>query len=144
MFCKYCGKEIKGDEEVCFHCGKRLRGEPFMKKVYSYDLTKLKLPKESKNPGVAAAIGFFLGWICLGPFGYAYLGQWNWFWITFVVEIIAYVLTFFFGGYIILPIVFAIHQYQMAKDLNEMLAQERAKVQEQAERPEGIESVEEL
>ena len=55
----------------------------------------------------------------------------------FVVEIVAYILTFFFGAYIILPIVFAIHQYQMAKDLNEMLAQERANAPEQIEAPEG-------
>ncbi|UCF04345.1 MAG: zinc ribbon domain-containing protein [bacterium] len=137
MYCKYCGKEIAGNEEICIHCGKRLRSEPFMRRMYSYDLTKLKLPKESKNPGVAAAIGFFLGWICLGPLGYVYLGQWNWFWITFVVEIVAYALTLFFGAYIILPIIFAIHQYQMAKDLNEMLAQERKKAQEEPEAAEG-------
>ncbi len=85
--------------------------------MYGNGITKLSIPAERKSPGVAAALGFFLGWLFLGPLGYGYLGQWNWFWLTFVIEIFAVPLTVGLA-YIVLPIIFAIHQYQMAKDLN--------------------------
>ena len=73
---------------------------------------------------MAASLGFFLGWILLGPVGYIYLGQWNWFWLTFVIQIFAIPLT---AGvaYILLPVILAIHQYQMAKNLNEMVVAAR-------------------
>jgi len=85
--------------------------------MYGNGITKLNIPDERKSPGVAAALGFFLGWVFLGPLGYGYLGQWNWFWLTFIIEIFAIPLTVGLA-YIVLPIVFAIHQYQMAKDIN--------------------------
>ncbi|HUV37795.1 MAG TPA: hypothetical protein VMX58_12735 [Patescibacteria group bacterium] len=121
MYCKYCGKEISGLDEYCVHCGKQLKIKSDKGLLYRYELFRLKAPKEKRSPGVAAAIGFFCGWIFLGPVGYIYLQQWNWFWITFLVQIIAYPLTGIVPAYILLPIVYGIHQYQMANDLNAML-----------------------
>jgi hypothetical protein len=125
MYCQFCGKEINEGTEVCTYCGKRLKPAPAKGKgLYSFELTRLRVPKEEKNPKVAAALGFFMGWILLGPVGYIYLGQWNWFWITFIIQIFAYPLTAFFA-YPLLPIVYGIHQYQMAIDLNELLVVEK-------------------
>lgn len=124
MFCRYCGKEISEIDEHCVYCGKQLKKKSEKGILYRYELFRLKAPKEKRSPGVAAAIGFFCGWIFLGPVGYIYLGQWNWFWITFLVQIIAYPLTGIVPAYILLPIVYGIHQYQMANDLNAMLEEQ--------------------
>jgi hypothetical protein len=121
MYCKYCGKEVAETDEFCVHCGKQLQKKSDQGLLYRYELFRLKMPKEQRSPGVAAAIGFFCGWIFLGPVGYIYLQQWNWFWITFLVQLVAYPLTGIVPAYILLPIVYGIHQYQMANDLNEML-----------------------
>jgi hypothetical protein len=37
------------------------------------------------------------------------------------ITLVAYPLTLIFGAYILLPFIFAFHQYQMAKELNETL-----------------------
>jgi len=126
MYCKNCGGEIPDNARFCPYCGGRLfiggglsgadAAEVF-DGMYGNGITKLNIPDERKSPGVAAALGFFLGWVFLGPLGYGYLGQWNWFWLTFIIEIFAIPLTVGLA-YIVLPIVFAIHQYQMAKDIN--------------------------
>ncbi len=128
MYCQYCGKEIEEGATFCVYCGKGVKRETSGKSMYMHEWTKLKTPDDTKNPGVAASIGFFLGWILLGPIGYVYLGQWNWFWLTFVIQIFAVPLT---AGvaYILLPVVFAIHQYQLAKELNEMVVADRADLQ---------------
>jgi len=83
--------------------------------------TRLRPLREPKSPGLAGFLGFVLSWIVMGPVGYIYLGQWNWFFITVVVTIIAIPLT---AGvaYALFPFVFAFHQYQMARELNEHLA----------------------
>jgi len=120
MYCKYCGKEIDDGAEFCSACGKRQNGIEG-RKIYGHEFTKLRAPKEPRNPKAAAALGFFMSWIFLGPVGYIYLGQWNWFWLTFIIQIFAYPLTAFFA-YPLLPIVYGIHQYQMAKDVNELYA----------------------
>jgi len=130
MYCDACGAEVPDGAKFCPACGKRLvknksdtdyRGNRLnLEDRYGSGITKIRVPDEKKSPGVAAALGFFLGWIGLGPLGYGYLGQWNWFWITFVVEIIAYPLSLGLA-YIVLPIIFAIHQHQMAKDINSMI-----------------------
>ena len=119
MYCRFCGKEMAEDEKVCVYCGRDNQGAYATKKIYSHELTRLQAQKEEKNAGVASALGFFFGWIFLGPVGYIYLGQWNWFWLTFVMQILIYPLTLGIA-YPVLPIVFAIHQYQMAKELNEI------------------------
>jgi hypothetical protein len=122
MYCQHCGEEAREGSAYCQNCGRPLEKAPAGKgRLYAYELTRLTVPGETKNPGVAASIGFFLGWILLGPVGYIYLGQWNWFWLTFVIQIFAIPLT---AGvaYILLPVILAIHQYQMAKELNEMAA----------------------
>ncbi len=121
MYCKHCGTEIDSAAEFCASCGKRVGGEDSPSSLYKHELTRIKAAKELKNPKAAAALGFFFSWIFLGPVGYIYLGQWNWFWLTFIIQIFAYPLTAFFA-YPLLPIVYGIHQYQMAKDVNELLA----------------------
>ena len=62
----------------------------------------------------------FLSLMALRPLGYLYLGQWSWFWITLAISVIALPLS---GGlaYILFWFIYAFHQYQMAKDLNQML-----------------------
>ena len=124
MYCKYCGQEIIEAADFCASCGKKLKEGEGGKTIYRHELTRLKPPKEQKNPKAAAALGFFMSWIFLGPVGYLYLGQWNWFWLTFIIQIFAYPLTAFFA-YPLLPIVYGIHQYQMAKDVNDLLAAQR-------------------
>ena len=130
MYCDNCGAEIPDGARYCPNCGKKLvqdqpgddcRGKGVdLESRYGSGITKIRIPDEKKSPGVAAALGFFLGWVGLGPLGYGYLGQWNWFWITFVVEIVAYPLSIGLA-YIVLPIIFAIHQHQMAKDINRII-----------------------
>ena len=126
MYCQQCGKEAVEGSVYCESCGKPFdeKASPGGGKLYAYELTRLTVPDDTRNPGVAASLGFFLGWILLGPVGYIYLGQWNWFWLTFVIQIFAIPLT---AGvaYILLPMIFAIHQYQMAKELNEMVVTAR-------------------
>ena len=124
MYCQHCGKENEENSAYCVHCGKPIEEVSGSGKLYAHELTRLITPEETRNPGVAASLGFFLGWILLGPVGYIYLGQWNWFWLTFVIQIFAIPLT---AGvaYILLPVILAIHQYQMAKDLNEMVVAAR-------------------
>ena len=121
MYCKYCGVEIDDGADFCSACGKKLKDGEARHTIYKHELTRIKAPKEPKNPKAAAALGFFMSWIFLGPVGYIYLGQWNWFWLTFIIQIFAYPLTAFFA-YPLLPIVYGIHQYQMAKDVNELFA----------------------
>jgi len=127
MYCKYCGNELAEGARFCPNCGRRVierpkghldpESNPFASGVYSNGLLQIQLPNEKKSPGGAAALGFFLGWIFLGPLGYGYLGQWNWFWVTFVIEIFAIPLTLGVA-YPLLPIILAIHQYQLAQDIN--------------------------
>ena len=119
MYCQFCGREIAEGSETCIYCGKSLDATPVQSKMYRHEFTRLKPITEEKNPKVAALLGFLLGWILLGPVGYIYLGQWNWFWITFVIQIFAIPMTALLA-WVILPIIFAIHQYQMANELNLM------------------------
>ena len=121
MYCQFCGREVAEESEVCIYCGKRLKPEPVTSRMYRHEFTKLKAPMEVKNPKVASLLGFLLGWILLGPVGYIYLGQWNWFWITIVIQIFAYPLTGFIGAYMLLPFVYAFHQYEMAREVNSMV-----------------------
>ena len=123
MYCRHCGRQIEDGAAYCIFCGGNQKKGGAGVRLYTHELTRLKVPAEAKTPGVAAAIGFFLGWILLGPVGYAYLGQWNWFWLTFVIQIFAIPLTAG-AAYILLPVVFAIHQYQMANELNGLRAAE--------------------
>jgi hypothetical protein len=124
MFCKHCGKELDDSSEICVHCGRRLRSS-FTTFLESSELTQLRPQSSVKSPGLSGFLGFILGWFCLGPVGYIYLGQWNWFWITIVISILAYPLTGFIGAYVVFPFIFAFHQYQMAKDLNALLEREQ-------------------
>ena len=116
MFCKYCGKGIEEKAEICTHCGRRLRSS-FTTFFENSELTQLSPQKSQKSPGLAGFMGFILGWLFVGPAGYIYLGQWNWFWITLVITIVAYPLTFGLA-YGLFPFIFAFHQYQMARELN--------------------------
>jgi hypothetical protein len=117
MYCRFCGKEIDDKAELCVHCGRRLRSS-IAGFLENNEITRLRPVKDSKSPGLAGFLGFLLSWVLLGPLGYLYLGQWNWFWITLVITIIAYPLTFGLA-LVLFPFIFGFHQYQMAKELNE-------------------------
>ncbi len=119
MYCKYCGKTIEEKAEICVHCGRRVRSS-ISSFLENNEITRLRPIKDQKSPGLAGFLGFILSWVLLGPLGYLYLGQWNWFWITLVITIIAYPLTFGLA-LILFPFIFGFHQYQMAKELNESL-----------------------
>ncbi|MGD8413810.1 MAG: zinc ribbon domain-containing protein [Candidatus Latescibacterota bacterium] len=125
MYCKHCGKELDDKAEICIHCGQRVRNS-FSSILENSELTQLRPQSSEKSPGLAGFLGFILGWFCIGPVGYIYLGQWNWFWITIVISILAYPLTGFVGAYVVFPFIFAFHQHQMAKDLNQELEKARA------------------
>ena len=124
MYCKHCGMEVEEKAELCVHCGRRLRSS-FSTFLDNSELTQLRPQQTNKSPGLAGFLGFILGWFLIGPVGYLYLGQWNWFWITIVITIIAYPLTFGIA-YVVFPFIFAFHQYQMAKELNDLYEQNRA------------------
>ena len=119
MYCKYCGKDIEEKAELCVHCGRRVRSS-ISSIMENSEWTRLRPVKDIKSPGLAAFLGFTLSWFFLGPLGYLYLGQWNWFWITVIISLLAYPLTFGLA-YILFPFVFAFHQHQMAKELNQTL-----------------------
>jgi hypothetical protein len=131
MYCRYCGKEIGEEEQFCQYCG-REQVPPLGSELTAKGrkLTRLKVPGETKNPGAAASLGFFLGWIFLGPVGYIYLEQWNWFWLTFVIQLFAVPLTLGLA-YLVIPIVLAFHQYQMAKQINELVITRRSRDEEE-------------
>jgi len=120
MYCKNCGNEVDEKAELCIHCGHRIRTS-FSSFLENSELTRLKIQREPKSPGLAAFLGFCLSWIFLGPVGYLYLGQWNWFWITLAITVVAYPLTGIIFGYVLFPFIFAFHQYQMANELNARL-----------------------
>lgn len=127
MYCKYCAKEIDDKAELCVHCGRRVRSS-ISTFLENSEITRLRPAKEPKSPGLAGFLGFFLSWVLLGPIGYLYLGQWNWFWLTFAISLVAYPLTFGLA-YVLFPFIFAFHQYQMAKELNEALELARGQKQ---------------
>jgi TM2 domain-containing membrane protein YozV len=126
MYCKHCGKQVEDNAELCVHCGRRLRSS-FASFLDSSEFTQLRPQATVKSPGLAGFLGFILGWVFIGPAGYLYLGQWNWFWITIVISLLAYPLTGIIGAYVVFPFIFAFHQYQMAKDLNALLEKNRAR-----------------
>jgi len=127
MYCKHCAKEIDDKAELCVHCGRRVRSS-ISTFLENSEITRLRPAKEPKSPGLAGFLGFFLSWVLLGPIGYLYLGQWNWFWLTFAISLVAYPLTFGLA-YVLFPFIFAFHQYQMAKELNEALELARGQKQ---------------
>ena len=131
MYCKHCGKEIDAKAELCVHCGRRVRSS-FAHFLDNNEFTRLRPVNEHKSPGLAGFLGFFLSLIALGPLGYLYLGQWSWFWITLAISVIALPLS---GGlaYILFWFIFAFHQYQMAKDLNQMLESREANAEDTGE-----------
>jgi hypothetical protein len=116
MFCKYCGNNVDEKAEICVHCGRRLRSS-ISTFLENSELTQLTPQPSEKSPGLAGFLGFALAWILLGPVGYLYLGQWNWFWLTVVITVLAYPITLM-TVYPVFPFIFAFHQYQMAKELN--------------------------
>ena len=83
-------------------------------------MTRLKAPREPRSPGLAGFLGFVLSWLFMGPVGYIYLGQWNWFFVSIVVYGVSLLVTLGIS-YVVFPFLFAFHQYQMAQELNLML-----------------------
>ena len=127
MYCKHCAKEIDDKAELCVHCGRRVRSS-ISNILENSEITRLRPAKETKSPGLAGFLGFFLSWVLLGPIGYLYLGQWNWFWLTFAISLVAYPLTFGLA-YVLFPFIFAFHLSQMANELNEALEMARGQKQ---------------
>jgi TM2 domain-containing membrane protein YozV len=125
MYCRYCANEIEEKAEICVHCGRRVRSS-ISNFLENSELTRLRPTKELKSPGLAGFLGFFLSWVFAGPLGYLYLGQWNWFWLTFAISLVAYPLTLF-TAYVLFPFIFAFHQHQMAKELNETLEMSKSR-----------------
>ncbi len=120
IYCSYCGNRLAPRARYCDACGRR---QPLGRVLF--DATQVRLPASRRSPGVAALLGFFLGWGFAGPLGYAYLGQWNWVWLTFGVEVFAVALTHHVA-WILMPFLFAFHQYDMAQEINRRIeARER-------------------
>lgn len=120
MYCKFCGREVDEKAETCVHCGKPLRTS-FLEHS---EFTRLKVPREPKSPGLAGFLGFVLSWLFMGPVGYIYLGQWNWFFLSVVIYTLVLILSVGFA-WAVFPFIFAFHQYDMARQLNTMLASSR-------------------
>lgn len=55
MYCKYCGKEINDDAEICVHCGRSTDRQKVQK---SYEVDEPKT-------GIGILLGLFLGLIGL-------------------------------------------------------------------------------
>lgn len=55
MYCKYCGKEINDDADICIHCG-RSTGRQSVQESYEVDEPKT---------GIGILLGLFLGLIGL-------------------------------------------------------------------------------
>ena len=120
MYCKFCGREVDEKAELCVHCGRRIRSS-FSTFLEGSEITRLKPQREPKSPGLAGFLGFVLSWLFMGPVGYIYLGQWNWFFVGMIVYGVTLLISIG-TAYVVFPFLFAFHQYQMAQDLNETLA----------------------
>jgi TM2 domain-containing membrane protein YozV len=120
MYCKFCGREVDDRAERCTHCGRQLKGS-FSRFLENSEFTRLKPQKTAKSPGLAGFLGFVLSWMFMGSVGYIYLGQWNWFFLTVVVYGVSLLISLG-TAWVVFPFLFAFHQYQMAQELNEMLA----------------------
>lgn len=120
MYCKFCGREVDEKAERCAHCGRQIKAS-FSSFLETSEFTRLKLQSMPKSPGLAGFLGFVLSWMCMGSIGYIYLGQWNWFFLTIVVYGISLLISLG-TAWVVFPFLFAFHQYQMAQELNEMLA----------------------
>lgn len=108
--CKECNKPISKNAELCPNCGIRLKK---MKHAPDYAITRGITTR--KSLGLAAVLGLFFG-----PFGYLYVRRYGLFIFWLIVGSILSVIT---GGIaaIILWIIWAIHQYSIAKRINEEL-----------------------
>jgi len=109
--CKDCGKEISKNAELCPNCGIRLR------KTKQQDHYITKGITTRRDVWVAAALGFFLG-----PFGYLYLGRYGLCFLMFICGIII-VATLGFWAAPVLWVLWAFHQYMIAKEINEELSE---------------------
>lgn len=57
MYCKYCGKEIDDNADVCIHCGRSTRN--------TTQVSEQNNSSGESKTGVGALLGFFLGIIGL-------------------------------------------------------------------------------
>ena len=120
MYCKFCGREVDEKAERCVHCGRKIKGS-VSNFLETSEFTRLKLQTTPKSPGLAGFLGFVLSWMCMGSIGYIYLGQWNWFFLSILVYGVALLISLG-TSWVVFPFLFAFHQYQMAQELNQMLA----------------------
>jgi len=56
MYCKYCGKSIDSEAEICPKCGVRLREVPRLE-ITTHGSGNVK---QAKNPKIAAVLSFFM------------------------------------------------------------------------------------
>lgn len=119
MYCENCGGQIRDGADYCGSCGKQVRDGEAPKTGSGHELTRINAAKNRKNPKAAAVLGYFFG-----SLGYIYLGQWNWFFLGLVIWFVAIPMTLL-SSLFVFPIVFAIHQYDMAKDINNLLAEQQ-------------------
>lgn len=106
--CKDCGKSISKNAEMCPNCGVRLK-----KTKAEYHITKGITTR--KSPGTAAILG-----ILFGPLGYLYVGRLGLCILWLIIGIILVIATTGIAAPI-LWIVWAVHQYSIAKRINEEL-----------------------
>lgn len=64
MYCKYCGKEIEKDQDVCLNCGKVLNNK-----------TPKSTTSGEKSKIVAGLLGIFLGSFGIHNFYLGYTGK---------------------------------------------------------------------
>lgn len=82
MFCKYCGKNVPDDTEVCEFCGGYVSGseeqsldEP-QKIEYNTSYTEPSSPDgEQRSKLAAGLLGIFLGWLGIHNFYLGYNGK---------------------------------------------------------------------
>ncbi len=108
--CKDCGKLISKNAELCPGCGVRLN-----KTKADYNITRGITTKRSS--GTAAVLG-----ILVGPFGYLYVRRFGLCiaWLIFGIILVA------ITGGIAAPFLWigwAVHQYNIAKKINEELGE---------------------
>jgi len=104
--CKDCGKEISKNAEFCPNCGVSLKAKP--------DASITKGITKRKDPATAAVLG-----VLFGPFGYLYLRRYGLFFLWLILSAILISLSFVFAP--ILWIVWGVHMYQTAKEINQQL-----------------------
>ena len=105
-YCRDCGKAIKKKAEICPKCG--IRQHKIVDQSITRGITK------KKSPGDAAVLG-----LLFGPFGYLYVRRYGLFFMWLFVGLILVYFNKFLA--VFLWIGWTIHQYNLAKEINQEL-----------------------